>query len=61
MASERSVGHVQCVPRYIIDLDLPPQQRWNQVVDDYKGMGTLQFSLNLRHFRFLSLLTFFVL
>eukprot|EP01128_Nolandella_sp_AFSM9_P004950 TRINITY_DN2335_c0_g1_i2.p1 TRINITY_DN2335_c0_g1~~TRINITY_DN2335_c0_g1_i2.p1 ORF type:complete len:423 (-),score=76.88 TRINITY_DN2335_c0_g1_i2:311-1579(-) len=24
------------VPRYIIDLDLPPEQRWNQVVDDYK-------------------------
>ncbi|MCL4419732.1 hypothetical protein M1146_06600 [Patescibacteria group bacterium] len=23
------------VPRYIIDLDLPPKQRWNQVAQDY--------------------------
>lgn len=29
---------VHCVPRYTINLDLDPSERWNQVVDDYKGL-----------------------
>lgn len=46
MPGKKSIGHMaanrahhvrRCVPRYIIDLDLPPEERWNQVVDDYKG------------------------
>lgn len=36
MASDSGTKVFKCVPRYIIDLDLPPSQRWNQVVDDYK-------------------------
>ena len=32
-----SVPHSVSFPRYIVDLDLPPDERWNQVVDDYKG------------------------
>lgn len=27
--------HVAGVPRYTIDLDLPPKLRWNQVAQDY--------------------------
>lgn len=29
------------VPRYKVDLDLPVDERWNQIVDDYKGMFLL--------------------
>jgi hypothetical protein len=27
---------IATVPRYRVDLDLPPDERWNQIVDDYK-------------------------
>lgn len=37
MATKKAHHVRKCVPRYIIDLDLPPEERWNQVVDDYKG------------------------
>lgn len=40
MAAPSAVPNLVGVPRYIIDLDLPPEQRWNQVIDDYKGTST---------------------
>ncbi len=30
---------IATVPRYRVDLDLPPDERWNQIVDDYKRTG----------------------
>lgn len=33
-----NIKTIHTVPRYIIDLDLPPEERWNQIVDDYKGI-----------------------
>ena len=32
-----SGGVIATVPRYVIDLDKDPKERWNQVVDNYKG------------------------
>lgn len=29
--------HVVNPPRYVLDLDLPPSQRWDRIVDDFKG------------------------
>lgn len=37
MADTPPQAYTVSVPRYIINLDLPPEERWNQVVDDYKG------------------------
>lgn len=38
---ERDVNYqknIASVPRYVIDLDQPPETRWNQLADDYKGI-----------------------
>ena len=33
-----NVEYASNVPTYVIDLDLPPAQRWAQVVHDYIGL-----------------------
>lgn len=35
--SSQNLKNVASVPRYVIDLDQPPETRWNQLADDYKG------------------------
>lgn len=38
--SSPSGGVFASVPRYIINLDHPPEERWNQVIQDYKSTTT---------------------
>jgi len=33
----QNTNSIATVPRYVIDLDQPPETRWNQLADDYKG------------------------
>lgn len=33
----QTLKNIASVPRYVIDLDQPPETRWNQLADDYKG------------------------
>lgn len=42
VASYQSLKNIASVPRYVIDLDQPPETRWNQLADDYKGNSFAQ-------------------